>query len=234
MRIGDRSFGGTARIVDDGDEDAMARRLLLDKYSAGYSGDLTGWGRDSLPVAVDLDVGYAVLRRSVVAPSTSASSVAPRVTPRSASPSPPSEPSEVTRLQGRRTRTSSAPPTRSPRAARPCRGAATSSPHSRNWGRMNAGMNWTAWNSVRANALVEQAERHPKQRVGDREHDHEHRRARRCRGREDEERERPDDRPLNRGDDREGEPVPGQQVELRPAASSSAARASPSSARAAS
>jgi deazaflavin-dependent oxidoreductase (nitroreductase family) len=56
VRIGDRSFGGTARIVDDGDEDAMARRLLLDKYSAGYSGDLTGWGRDSLAVAVDLVV----------------------------------------------------------------------------------------------------------------------------------------------------------------------------------
>jgi deazaflavin-dependent oxidoreductase (nitroreductase family) len=57
VRIGDRSFDGTARIVDDGDEGAMARRLLLDKYSAGYSGDLTGWGRDSLPVAVDVDIG---------------------------------------------------------------------------------------------------------------------------------------------------------------------------------
>ena len=56
VRIGRREFEGTARIVDDGDEDALARRLLLDKYSAGYSGDLTGWGRDSLPVAVDLVV----------------------------------------------------------------------------------------------------------------------------------------------------------------------------------
>jgi deazaflavin-dependent oxidoreductase (nitroreductase family) len=57
VRIGNHEFYGTARIVDDGDEDAMARRLLLDKYSTGYSGDLTGWDRDSLPVAVDLDVG---------------------------------------------------------------------------------------------------------------------------------------------------------------------------------
>jgi deazaflavin-dependent oxidoreductase (nitroreductase family) len=57
VRIGYRKFEGTARIVDDGDEDAMARQLLLDKYSAGYSGDLTAWGRDSLPVAVDLKVG---------------------------------------------------------------------------------------------------------------------------------------------------------------------------------
>jgi deazaflavin-dependent oxidoreductase (nitroreductase family) len=56
VRIGDREFQGTARIVDDGDEDAAARRLLLDKYAPGYSGDLTEWGRDSLPVAVDLVV----------------------------------------------------------------------------------------------------------------------------------------------------------------------------------
>lgn len=56
VRIGDHKFEGTARIVDDGDEDAMARQLLLDKYIAGYSGDLTGWGRDSLPVAVDIVV----------------------------------------------------------------------------------------------------------------------------------------------------------------------------------
>jgi hypothetical protein len=30
---------------------------VLDKYSAGYSGDLTEYGRDALPIAVDLDVG---------------------------------------------------------------------------------------------------------------------------------------------------------------------------------
>ena len=56
VRIGDRDFDGTARIVDDGDEDVAARRLLLDKYAPGYSGDLSGWGRDSLPIAVDLAV----------------------------------------------------------------------------------------------------------------------------------------------------------------------------------
>ena len=54
VRIGDHEFEGVARIVEDGDEDATARRLLLDKYAPGYSGDLTEWGRDSLPVAVDL------------------------------------------------------------------------------------------------------------------------------------------------------------------------------------
>ena len=33
---------------------ARARRLLLEKYSAGYGGDLSEWGETALPVAVDL------------------------------------------------------------------------------------------------------------------------------------------------------------------------------------
>ena len=54
VRLGDRVFEGRARIVSDGDEDARARRLLLEKYSPGYSGDLSEWGQTALPVAVDL------------------------------------------------------------------------------------------------------------------------------------------------------------------------------------
>jgi deazaflavin-dependent oxidoreductase (nitroreductase family) len=54
VRIADRTFTGRGRIVTDEEEDARARRLLLDKYSAGYSGDLSRWGRTALPVAVDL------------------------------------------------------------------------------------------------------------------------------------------------------------------------------------
>jgi deazaflavin-dependent oxidoreductase (nitroreductase family) len=54
VRIADSTFAGRARIVADREEDARARRLLLDKYSAGYSGDLSSWGRTALPVAVDL------------------------------------------------------------------------------------------------------------------------------------------------------------------------------------
>jgi deazaflavin-dependent oxidoreductase (nitroreductase family) len=57
VRIGDRTIAGRARIVDDGNEDVLARQLLLDKYAPGYSGDLTQWGRDSLPIAVDLALG---------------------------------------------------------------------------------------------------------------------------------------------------------------------------------
>jgi deazaflavin-dependent oxidoreductase (nitroreductase family) len=54
VRLGDESFQGRARIVTDGDEDARARRLLVEKYSPGYSGDLSSWGTTALPVAVDL------------------------------------------------------------------------------------------------------------------------------------------------------------------------------------
>ena len=55
VRLGDRIFEGRARIVGSGEEDARARQLLLEKYSPGYSGDLSEWGETALPVAVDLD-----------------------------------------------------------------------------------------------------------------------------------------------------------------------------------
>jgi deazaflavin-dependent oxidoreductase (nitroreductase family) len=53
VRIGDRTFEGRARIVEDAGEDALARRLLLEKYSPGYGGSLSEWGRTALVVAVD-------------------------------------------------------------------------------------------------------------------------------------------------------------------------------------
>lgn len=55
VRIGERGFAGTGRIVVDADEDALARRLLLEKYVPTYSGDLSEWGETALPVAVDFD-----------------------------------------------------------------------------------------------------------------------------------------------------------------------------------
>jgi deazaflavin-dependent oxidoreductase (nitroreductase family) len=54
VRVGARTFDGHARIVAEAEEDARARRLLLDKYAPGYGGDLSEWGRTALPVAVDL------------------------------------------------------------------------------------------------------------------------------------------------------------------------------------
>jgi hypothetical protein len=44
---------GRARVVTDREEDGAARRLLYDKYSARYAGDLANWRRTALPVAVD-------------------------------------------------------------------------------------------------------------------------------------------------------------------------------------
>jgi deazaflavin-dependent oxidoreductase (nitroreductase family) len=56
VRIGSQTFAGQARAVEPGsDEDAMARELLVDKYSPSYSRDLTEWGRTALPVAIDLE-----------------------------------------------------------------------------------------------------------------------------------------------------------------------------------
>jgi deazaflavin-dependent oxidoreductase (nitroreductase family) len=53
-RTGGQSFDGTARIIEPRtDEDALARRLLLEKY-AKSNDDLDDWGRTALPVAIDL------------------------------------------------------------------------------------------------------------------------------------------------------------------------------------
>jgi deazaflavin-dependent oxidoreductase (nitroreductase family) len=53
VRLGEQTYSGNARVVEDLDEDALARRLLLEKYSPRNSG-LSGWGRSSLPIAVDV------------------------------------------------------------------------------------------------------------------------------------------------------------------------------------
>ena len=54
VRIAGHTFSGTARVVSAAsEEDATARRLLLDKYEPTYSGDLDEWDT-ALPVAVDL------------------------------------------------------------------------------------------------------------------------------------------------------------------------------------
>ena len=57
VRIADRELPGRARVVEDPEEDAMARRLLFDKYSGRYGGNLENWRATALPVAVDLADG---------------------------------------------------------------------------------------------------------------------------------------------------------------------------------
>ena len=54
LKIGDVKRTTRARVVAAGsDEDALARRSLVDKYSARDRTDLADWGRTSLPIAVD-------------------------------------------------------------------------------------------------------------------------------------------------------------------------------------
>ncbi len=55
VRIGETTYSGRARVVERGEEDALARRLLVDKYTPKYSGELESWGREALPVAIDFD-----------------------------------------------------------------------------------------------------------------------------------------------------------------------------------
>jgi len=54
LRIGDRDMICRAYVVQDKGEDALARRLLVEKYQPRYTGDLEEWRNTSLPVAVEL------------------------------------------------------------------------------------------------------------------------------------------------------------------------------------
>ena len=55
VRIGEESHRVVGRILDEpGEEEQTARRLVFEKYQAGYDGDLSGWRERALPVALDL------------------------------------------------------------------------------------------------------------------------------------------------------------------------------------
>lgn len=54
VRIDDVELLGQARIVVEPEEASLPRRLLFDKYSPRYSGDLTDWRITALPVAIDI------------------------------------------------------------------------------------------------------------------------------------------------------------------------------------
>jgi deazaflavin-dependent oxidoreductase (nitroreductase family) len=54
LKIGDLKVSTRARVVAAGtEEDSLARRLMLEKYTARDRTDLSDWGRMSLPIAVD-------------------------------------------------------------------------------------------------------------------------------------------------------------------------------------
>jgi F420H(2)-dependent quinone reductase len=60
IRLGSETRAAVAREVTEPDEDALARRLLVEKYRPRYSGELDEWGRTSLPIAVGWGRGTPV------------------------------------------------------------------------------------------------------------------------------------------------------------------------------
>ena len=57
LRLGDQDMLCQARVVEDPEEDELARRLLVEKYTPRYSGDLEEWGTTSVPVAIEIPAG---------------------------------------------------------------------------------------------------------------------------------------------------------------------------------
>lgn len=56
VRIAGQVFTGTARLVDDGQEERAARYLLAEKYQEWEQGrQLSEWARTALVVGIDLD-----------------------------------------------------------------------------------------------------------------------------------------------------------------------------------
>ena len=55
VRLSATHYAGNGRVVAEADEDALARRLVLEKYQPRDGGDLSEWGRTALAVAVDLN-----------------------------------------------------------------------------------------------------------------------------------------------------------------------------------
>ncbi|MFT3890095.1 MAG: nitroreductase family deazaflavin-dependent oxidoreductase [Anaerolineales bacterium] len=57
IRIMRRKFKGTARLVSDGKEEMMARRMLATKYEQWRVGQsFSRWARTALVVGIDLDI----------------------------------------------------------------------------------------------------------------------------------------------------------------------------------
>ncbi len=53
VEIGDRRLAGLARVLEPGPEDALARRLVYEKYRE--DDDLEEWRETALPIAIDLE-----------------------------------------------------------------------------------------------------------------------------------------------------------------------------------
>lgn len=56
VRVGKHTLTGTARLVQDKEEDDLARHLVAEKYGEWEEGrTLSEWARTALPVAIDQD-----------------------------------------------------------------------------------------------------------------------------------------------------------------------------------
>lgn len=55
LRIRQSEWQAQARLITDPAEDALARELVVGKYTAS-NGELGAWGRSALPVAFDLNI----------------------------------------------------------------------------------------------------------------------------------------------------------------------------------
>ena len=57
VRIGKRTFNGTARLVQSAEEESSARVMLADKYNERESdGSLSEWAKTALVVGIDLPI----------------------------------------------------------------------------------------------------------------------------------------------------------------------------------
>jgi deazaflavin-dependent oxidoreductase (nitroreductase family) len=55
VRIANHTFTGTARVVEDQEEERIARYLLAEKYQEWEEGrTLSQWARTALPIAIDI------------------------------------------------------------------------------------------------------------------------------------------------------------------------------------
>lgn len=54
MKINTTILSGTARLITDTEEDALARKIVFEKYVPRSSDDLVDWSQTSLPIAVDI------------------------------------------------------------------------------------------------------------------------------------------------------------------------------------
>ena len=54
IRVGERTITGKGRVIEDGAEEVLARKLVVAKYYGREYNPSGGWEAGSLPVAVDI------------------------------------------------------------------------------------------------------------------------------------------------------------------------------------